>query len=110
MSQEEMTQEEATLFEQVYAPAFVEKMAELGREIPDVDTLEHALELTARVKQAVQQDGTNSIKQANLAFRKAVGADIQESVTARENQTKAAARKLAADPGFRKLLTAARGS
>jgi hypothetical protein len=106
MSREEMTSEEQALLNNLYIPTFAEKMAELGRPVGDADTLEHALELTARVKEAVQQEGTNTIKSANLALRKATGADIQEAAQNREKQVKTAARQVASNPAFRKLLGA----
>jgi len=109
MSQE-MTQEDAALFENVYAPAFAQKMASNGRPLHDDESMEHALELTARVKQEVQSSDANSIKEANLAFRKATGADERDAEEARETSTKEAARKLAADPGFRQMLEAARSA
>ena len=110
MSQEEMSQEEAALFENMYAPAFVQKMAANGRPINDEETLEHAIELTARVKKAVQEEDTNSIKEANLDFRRATGADVEEAVEAIDTSTKEAARNLVADPGFKRLLAAARAA
>jgi len=104
MSQEQMTQEEAALLQNLYVPAFVEKCAELGREIPDEETLDHAMQLTARVKQAVQEKGSNTIKQANLDLMQATGADVAEAEEAKDTAVKAAARKIGADPNYRKIL------
>jgi len=104
MSQEKMSQEEAALFERVYVPAFVEKLAGFGRDIPDQETLQHAIELTANVKEAIQQCGSNSIKTANVQFKQAIGADIQEAEEKTDLSVKHASRRLAADPGNRKLL------
>lgn len=46
----EMTLEERVLLTNLYIPTFIESMAKLGMPIGDTDTLEHALELVARVK------------------------------------------------------------
>ena len=105
-TEEKMTPQQAELMNELYAPAFVEKMSSLGREIPDVQTLEAAMELAAHVKQALQTRSSNSILEANFAFKRAHGIDTAEAAEAQDNSIKTAARKLGANPDFRKLLLA----
>lgn len=57
-----------TLFNQVYLPAFLEKAAELNLNITTPDELEKVLDTTARVKQAMVEDKSNSFTEvANAA-------------------------------------------
>lgn len=94
MSKEQMTGEQATLYREVYVPAFLDKCAELGVAINDTETLDSALEMTALVKQTLQKSGSNHIKQANAALKQALGLHTQERVDRNEDRIKAAAAQL----------------
>lgn len=93
MEKEAMTQEEALLFENVYLPAFVEKCAEFGITFPDRETLDTAIESAALLKQAIESQGSNTVKQASIALKKALGLDqsqAAEQVTERAQKVAAA--------------------
>jgi hypothetical protein len=94
MSKEQMTEEQATLYREVYVPAFLDKCAELGVDIHDPETLESALETTALVKQTLQKSGSNQIKQENAALKQALGIHVQDKVEHNTNRIKAAAAHL----------------
>lgn len=104
MSKEQMTAEQATLYREVYVPAFLDKCAELGVDISDVDTLESALETTALVKQTLQKSGSNHIKRANMSLKKALGVHVQEKVEHNANRIKAAAASLGSIQEIREAL------
>lgn len=94
MSQEQMTGEQRTLYREVYLPAFLDKCAELGVSINDPETLESALETTSLVKQTVQAQGNNQIKEAAATLKEALGVNVQEAVESNDDRVKAAAAQL----------------
>lgn len=105
MSKEQMTGEQAVLYREVYVPAFLDKCAELGVEIHDPETLESALETTALVKQTLQKSGSNHIKQANVALKKALGINVQEKADRNTDRIKAAAAHLGNVKEIREALS-----
>jgi len=104
MSKEQMTGEQALLYREVYIPAFVEKCGELGVEISDPETLNDALETTSLVKQTLQKQGTNRIKQANLTLKQALGVQEQEAVENNDERVKEAAAHLGRVQEIREAL------
>jgi len=91
MEKEAMTQEEALLFENVYLPAFVEKCAEFGITFPDRETLDTAIESAALLQQAVESRGSNTVKQASIALKKALGIEQSQTEQVTERAQKVAA-------------------
>lgn len=75
---EKMSQDEAVLFENVYLPSFLSKCAELGVAI-DESSLEDALQTTALLKAASQEQSTNIIKTASAALKRTLGVDKVEA-------------------------------
>ena len=51
---------EATLFNEVYAPAFVEKCASLGMPLADSESLATALETAGKLKELAQTQSGSS--------------------------------------------------
>ena len=68
-----MLDHEQVLFDNVLLPAFVEKCATLGVELPDGESVKAALDIAAMVKNHVQQNAGNSVKKAALALRNEMG-------------------------------------
>lgn len=97
---QEMTQEEAALYTNVYVPAFIEKCAERGIQFPDEETLDQALESVAHIKSSMLAQNGNEVKQANAAIRQAVGLP-ERAVEAKAATAKKAALNLAQVPALK---------
>ena len=111
MSGEQMTPEQATLYNEVYVPSFLEKMAELGRTFDNEDDIRTALETTALVKIATASSDQNVIKEANVRLKKLMGVDIQEAHAARETAVKSASDSVSQNPQVRQaILTSVLGN
>lgn len=97
---EQMTQEEAALYTNVYVPAFIEKCAERGIQFPDEDTLDQALESVAHIKSSMLAQKGQEVKQANEAIRQAVGLPARK-VEAKAQSVKEASAALAQVPALK---------
>lgn len=106
MNTQEMTPAQATLFQQVYVPAFIQKCAELGTPIGDEASLHEALETAAMVKVALSQQTQSLMKTANLQLKSALGVDVAEAQQAEQIGLKQAAYQASANPAVRQALLA----
>ena len=106
MANEEMTQEEAVLFQQVYLPAFLQKCAEIGINIPDEGTLGAALKTTALIKDYIAKSAGNQIKSAAANLEKVLGVAPEATQESTEG-IKSAAFKMAQDPKIRAAIAGA---
>ena len=89
-----MSHEEAILFEQVWAPAFVEKCAEFGVHFPDRETLQEAFDTTALLAQMQDQTSGNVVKQAAASLKSYLGVDKVEAAQAQQAQNEKVATAL----------------
>ena len=105
MANEEMTQEEAVLFNQVYVPAYLQKCAEIGINIPDQGTLDAALKTTALIKDYMAKNAGNQIKSAAANLEKVLG--IPPAAPKENEGIKSAAFQMAQDPKIRAAIAGA---
>lgn len=68
-----MSNHEQVLFENVFLPAFVEKCASAGIELPDSESVKAALDIAAMVKEHTQKTAGSTIKKAAVGLRSAMG-------------------------------------
>ena len=80
--QAEMTENEKVLFNQVYVPAMIEKLASRGIQVNTLDDLNEILDNTALLKQASVQSQGSQIKQASNELRKALNLPASEAPAA----------------------------
>jgi len=104
--QNTITAQEAVLFHNVYAPAFVEKCAELGMTFDSPAALDEALETAALVQVALGRQSGGVVKQANLALKRSLGFDVAEAAMAEEGAIKQAAAAVSQHPDIRSALLA----
>lgn len=70
--QAEMTENEKVLFNQVYVPAMIEKLASRGIAVNTLEDLNEILDNTALLKQAQVKTQGSAIKQASVELRKSL--------------------------------------
>ena len=104
MNKEEMTPEQAVLFNSVYLPAFTEKCAELGLSISDEESLSDALEIAACVKMANESNSGSLLKEAKEDLKKHLGLHEFEQKQAGEVQLQKTASGAAQAPETRAAL------
>jgi hypothetical protein len=104
VANQQMSPEEAAVYERVYVPAFVKRCAANGVMIEDQETLCDALETTAMVVESQQQKQGNVIKQAKQSLKQALGVDIQEQAEAQADDIRKEAAELGKDPEARSAL------
>lgn len=68
-----MNENEKVLFDEVYLPAFAEKLAAAGINVNDGEVLKDALDMAALVKQMIQANEQSTIKSAADELRVAFG-------------------------------------
>lgn len=104
MSQEQLSEKDAALFERVYVPAFVKRCAARGLAIPDEDSLKGALETTAFVLEHLQSKQGDVIKSANESIKKALGVVEKQAALNEQQERLAAAFQLGQDPVVREAI------
>jgi hypothetical protein len=73
-----MTAQEKVLFDNVYLPAFAEKCAALGVDLPDGESVKAALDIAALVKSHSQKSASSTVKSAAAELRGAMGVASSE--------------------------------
>ena len=106
MPNEEMTKEEQVLFNEVYLPAYLQKCAEIGINIPDEETLGAALKTTVLVKDFMAKNAGNQIKSAAANLENVLGIK-PEAPKENTESIKSAAFQLAQNPAIRAAIAGA---
>jgi hypothetical protein len=104
MEQEQLTPQDAALFERVYVPAFVKRCSGNGVPIPDQPTLKTALETTALVLKHMQSKQGDVIKSANASIKEALGIEEKEAALNERNERLTAAFQLGQDETVRNAI------
>ena len=87
---------QGVLFDEVYLPSFVDKCAQLGVALPDMESVQAAIETTVMLKSAEAVEEASLVKGAAADFRSALGIRSPEDEKAAE-EAAGAAEKQAAD-------------
>jgi hypothetical protein len=104
MAMQEMTPEEAVLYQRVYLPAYIEKSASNGYSFADQGDLMAALEISAMAKMAIASRQGSQIKQANLSLKRVLGFEGVERAQQHEEAVKTAAASISRDPEARAAI------
>ncbi len=104
-----MNPQETVLYNAVYIPAYLEKVASRGHEIGDVDTLNASLEIAALLKQNLAKQANNTVKTAADNLRRSLGLPVVShqkaaSLASTEQRAKEASIALSQVPEVRKAF------
>jgi hypothetical protein len=97
------------LFNQVYLPAFLEKAAELNVNITTADELDKVLDTTARVKQAMIEDKSNTFTEVANAAKGLAQIPQEKEAEARPSHSEVS-QMLASNPYMLQMLGAAKSA
>jgi hypothetical protein len=86
MPKEQLTPQDAAMFEHLYVPAFVKRCQANGVNIPDENCLKQALETTAYVLQHAQEKQGSVIERANASIKAALGVHKKEAQLNEHNE------------------------
>jgi hypothetical protein len=107
MEQEQLTKNDAVLFERVYVPAFVKRCAVNGVSIPDQPHLKTALETTALVLSHMQTKQADVINDAGASIKEALGVDEKEAALNEQHERLSTAFQLGQDEQVRNAILGA---
>lgn len=99
---EKVAEARETFEREVYAPAFVEKCAELGVTFPDEESFQAAIDTVRHIKSAAATQSSNLTKAAHSDLMAAMGLERPETAVA----TAEAVEKAAKDAKQERLQTA----
>jgi len=103
---EEMNKEQELLFNNIWAPAFFAKCAELGFVPDSEESANMMLENAALVKKATRAKSDNLVKSANASLKNLLGVRETPAKPATSASVKTAAVELSKVPDLRKALLA----
>jgi hypothetical protein len=106
MDNEQATQEQQVVFQEVYVPVFIEKCAERGLTFPNEQALHEGLETVALVHRALDSQQGSVIKSANHELKKSLGLDVHEAQESQASSIKQAAAGFSASPALREAILA----
>ena len=104
-----MTREQEVIYRKVYAPAYIQKSAELGAPINTEEELGQALEDSAMIQMLLDRQQGGVSKSAHVALRQALGFDARDRADRQAAAVKAAAAPAQQDEEVRQAIRASLG-